>query len=343
MFDLQVNGLTTNSFSCDFWSLPEDESIHALRKYELDEGVFMFLATLITAPYEQIEANLKHIEKYKEKYDKDSDRYLEIKKSQLLANAGKDFLDIQSAPDSSANQMNEIESAHIYGVHIEGGLISKMGIHPEAHAKEFNLKNVQELVKKYPGLIKLWTLCPKADTNGDVTRFLQDSSIKVAYGHSDASYDEAMSAFDKYGVDFVTHWCNGMSTFPGFQHRGGSKIDYEHLENINLEVTEHLGIGVAAYHNPKIALSMICGSEADGDLHLDSYLLHKAAEKKKGKVVFVSDSVAAENGKSYDKSKLRGGTVTLSNHVSNAFEAMVGIAEVQEATSITPYKVMGII
>lgn len=324
MFDLQVNGLTTNDFSCDFWQSPDNESIHALRKHESNEGVFMFLATVITAPYDSITANLKRIKEYKSQFDNDSSIYIEAKK-----NLKEDDFDM----------------AHIYGVHVEGGLISKMGIHPEANANEFDLSKVKELVSTFPGLIKLWTLCPKLDTNGDITRFLQDSGIKVAYGHSDASYDTAMNAFDKYNVDLVTHWGNGMKTFPGFRHRGGNREDYEKLENLDIDQAidrEEIGIAVAAFKNPKVKITAICGSERDGDLHLDPYLVHKLAEAKHGNFVLVSDSVAAANGKNYEAGKLRGGTRTLGTHLGNALEAMVEIPDVQAATSITPYEVMGL-
>lgn len=312
MFDLQVNGLTTADFSCDFWQQPSFESIDALRKHELDEGISHFLATLITAPYDSIEANLKHINDYKKQFDMEA---------------------------------GDPDSAHIFGVHMEGGLISKMGIHPEAHAQEFNLANVKSLVEQYPNLIKLWTLCPRMDTNGEVTKYLQDQNIKVAYGHSEANYEEAMQAFDDYGVDLVTHWCNGMKTMPGFKHRGGTTEDFKIIENFDIKDAmdvDEIGIAVAALHNPKVTVTAICGSEPDGDLHLDSYLVHKLAESKKDKFILVSDSVAAADGKQHDHSQLRGGTMTLGKHLVNALEAMVDIETVQAATSILPYEIMGI-
>ena len=82
-------------------------------------------------------------------------------------------------------------------------------------------------------------------------------------------------------------------------------------------------------------MTAIAGSEEDGDLHMDGYLLHKLAEKKKGKFILVSDSVAC-----YGEGSLRGGRVTLGKHLENALANMVEIHDVQAATSISPYEVM---
>lgn len=319
MFDLQVNGLTTQDFSCDFWEAPDDESINALCKKQYKDGVSNILATLITAPYNKIEQNLERIKEYKDKFDSDRGVTKEDKRS------------------------------HIYGVHMEGGLISKLGIHPAANAQEFNLENAKSLVAKFPGLIKLWTLCPKMDTNGDITKFLQDQEIKVAYGHSDCTYDEAEEAFTKYNVNLVTHWGNAMKSFPGFKHRGGSNEDILKLINLDMDQVlerEEIGLAVAAYKNPNIYVTAICGSERDGDLHLDPPLIHELADAKPGKFILVSDSVACpglyENGEYHKPDTLRGGLKGLGTHIINAFETSLGPETVQAASSITPYEVLGV-
>lgn len=307
MFDLQVNGLTwyegDKVLSCNFWQSPSNDEIHSLRRKEKKDGIEDFLATLITAPYEEIENNLQRLWDYQAKHT-EADNKL----------------------------------ANIYGVHVEGGLISRMGIHPKANAQEFNLENVQSLVKNFPELIKLWTLCPRMDTNGDITRFLQDSGIKVAYGHSEASYEEAMNAFEKYGVNLVTHWANAMKSMPGFKHRGGSINDIKMLENFEIENAldpDEIGLAVATYKHPGIYVTAICGSEVDNDLHLDPHLLKHLAEHKRGKFILVSDSVVPDE----NKTGLQGGTQSLGKHMLNAFDTGLDVLQVQEATSISPYQI----
>ena len=96
MFDLQVNGFKNEEVSCNFWQQPSTGEIKLLNSFLYKEGVFHYLATLITDSYDSIKANLE-----------------------ILQTAQNDQL---------------------VGAHIEGGLISKLGVHPKNFAQEFNLK-----------------------------------------------------------------------------------------------------------------------------------------------------------------------------------------------------------
>jgi N-acetylglucosamine-6-phosphate deacetylase len=299
MIDLQVNGLTAKdlSFNCNFWETPGDSSIEALCRYEFKQGVTQILATLITNNIEAIEKSLARIQDYKKRHDNDEE------------------------------EAQSQERTHVYGVHLEGGLISRLGIHPKEYARSLDLKAAQKLIKKFPGLIKLWTLCPKADLGGDLTRFLQDQDIKVSYGHSDANYEEALTAFEKFEVNLVTHWGNAMRVSNDFKHRYANPEDMQKnfyiLDelDINKANPHDLGLGLAAYRDPKVYLMAICGSKKDGDLHLEPALIRKLIDKKKDKFILVSDSVAhldEELGKPYAKLALRGGRRTLAEHCLNS-------------------------
>ena len=80
-------------------------------------------------------------------------------------------------------------------------MISRFGIHNSDYSSEFDFIKVAKLKKECLNLIKLWTLCPVADKDGDCTKVLQDSGIYVSYGHSNANFDQAMQAFDKFKVE----------------------------------------------------------------------------------------------------------------------------------------------
>lgn len=312
MFDLQVNGLTTDNFHCDFWEAPEDELILKLCKHEFKLGIKNILATVITGPLEKIKNNIQRISDFKKQFNNDFET------------------------------VNLDKQSYILGIHIEGGLISRLGIHPEKHAKEFNLKNAKELVHQFPGLIKLWTLCPSLDTDGDLTKFLQDQGIKVAYGHSNANYDEACMAFEKYNVDLVTHWGNAMKIIDGLDNRNTSDQELLTLDEIDVNKIQDrnsIGLAFAAYENPKIYTPAICGSIKDQDLHLAPNLVKKLANKKQDKFILVSDSVAKlpnQNG------ELRGGLKTLFEHSQNALEIGLSTTQVEAATSQNPYKALNI-
>jgi N-acetylglucosamine-6-phosphate deacetylase len=287
MHDLQVNGFTGKDFSCSFWEYPDDESIIKLSRFLYEEGILSFLATIITDSTDNLMANLKRIEEFRSHH----------------------YSDLKSA--------HEKRLAYISGVHMEGGLISKAGVHPEKFCQELHFNNARTLVSRFSNLIKLWTLCPKEDQNGDVTRLAQDNNILVSYGHSDADYETSMNCFDKYQVRHVTHWGNAMYVMKSFSQRNCSEQMLDRLDESKLQNSE-LGLGYAAYHHPDVSCMAICGSEEDFDLHLDPKVFAKLANKKKDKLILVSDMVAY-NGP-LPPEKLVGGLASLKKHYSNAMK-----------------------
>lgn len=228
------------------------------------------------------------------------------------------------------------QSALVFGAHIEGGLISKLGVHPEAHAQEFDLKKIQELVKKFPGLIKLWTFCPSLDKNGDITKFLQDSNIKVSYGHSNCDFETAWNAFEKFDVDLVTHFANAMFVFDSFKQRNVSDEDLDALDTRSIDAGA--GIGLAAYRHPKVKLMAISGSTKCSDLHIDPKLLKKLFEKKKNQMILVSDMVHYEADSSPET--LVGGLSTLKTHCKNALNLGISKEALEHATVTLPSQVI---
>lgn len=282
--DLQVNGFANEKFYCNFWQCPDDESIIQLSEFLYKEGVTSYLATLITDSYDGFNKNLKRIQEFRSRHY------------------------------SSKEEAHAKKLSYISGVHMEGGLISRVGVHPEKYSSEINFKNASELIKNFPDLIKLWTLCPMKDLQGEVTRATQDSGIEVSYGHSEADYETSINAFEKYNVRLVTHWGNAMKVMKGFKQRDCSTKNLSNLERTDLK-TEDLGLGYAAYHHPEVSCMAICGSEEDHDLHLDPRLFKQLAEKKKEKLIFVSDMVAY-TGK-LPPAHLVGGLASLKKHYEN--------------------------
>jgi N-acetylglucosamine-6-phosphate deacetylase len=223
----------------------------------------------------------------------------------------------------------------LVGAHIEGGLISRLGVHNEKFAKEFDLKKIKELVKNFKGLIKLWTFCPSLDKDGNITKFLQDSNIKVSYGHSNCDYETAWNAFENYSVDLVTHFGNAMFVFDGFKQRNTSKDILKALDTIE---PDHAGIGLAAYRHPKVKLMAIAGSKANADLHLDPKLLKKLFDHKKKQMILVSDLVHYDGVN--EPKVLVGGLTSLKTHCKNALDAGVSKEEVEHATETLPSQII---
>jgi N-acetylglucosamine-6-phosphate deacetylase len=304
MFDLQVNGFHTESFSCDFWNEPSEEEIDHFLKYLHKQGVKKILATLITAAPEKIRANLNCIQNYINKYQGNNTR------------------------------------AEIVGVHIEGGYISRLGVHPAQFADALNCQFAKNITHEFPGLIKLWTLCPLVDRDGSLTRLIQDNSITVSYGHSNASYQQAMEAFEHFGVRLVTHWGNAMYVMQDFKQRSTTDIDLAKLDEIDIDRADpnSIGIGLAAYRHPEVYCMAIAGSKSNGDLHLDPRLLKKLAEHKRDKFILVSDCVTYSGAK---PETLVGGLDTLAQHKQNALNAGIDPVIVEAAVSVNPSNSLG--
>ncbi len=323
MFDLQVNGLTIldRGLHCDFWQAPANADIEKLCDYLGSEGVTGFYATLITAPYEEIDRNLARISNYYHCHSEQfADAHCRLREESPFKQEGV----LRDAQD---------DRAHLAGVHVEGGYISRAGIHPSAHLREFDLVKVRSLVEKYPGLIKLWTLCPLVDSDGALTKYLQSQGVRVAYGHSNASANQADRAFDAYGVDLVTHWPNAMTVVRDplnssrFDHR---KPSAEYLEFLSMSRSEaeawasvqglELGLGFSAYHREDVSVTAICGSVADGDLHMAPEIFKLLRAHKGTQLFLVSDDVAysTEELKTGRILGLRGGRVSLAKHFINA-------------------------
>lgn len=108
----------------------------------------------------------------------------------------------------------------VIGLHIEGPWINKIkrGAHLEdlIHKPEFD--EVKSLLEYGKDVIKIITLAPEICDN-DVIDLIKSYDIVISAGHSNATYTEAMQAFDG-GVRASTHLFNAMTALhhrePGF-------------------------------------------------------------------------------------------------------------------------------
>lgn len=291
-FDPHVNGYynARMGIKCDFWNCPDDAQIKKFSEYQFKKGILAFYPTLITSSIQEFERNLARIQEFRKKHY-----------------------------SSEADALKQGLS-YIRGVHIEGGLISKKGVHPEKYTNVFeNLKTVKALVEKHPGLIKMWTLCPTMDPSGEITKYLLSQGILVSYGHSKATYSQAKKAFNEHGVKTVTHWGNTMflhKDIPDARCITDAQINMLlDPKSISRAVNkDDFGIGYYALHDPNVTLQVICGSPEAKDVHLNPKLL-RAVYKLKGpeKIALVSD-VACNPQR---PNTLRGANQLVSEHREN--------------------------
>ena len=164
--------------------------------------------------------------------------------------------------------------AEIIGVHAEGPFInpSKKG----AQAEENILVPDADFIMDNEDIIKIVTLAPEMDGGHKcIKKLAAESSVLVSMGHTDAKFEEAMSAA-KDGVNHATHLFNAMSALA---HRNPGVVGAALAsDNVSTEViadTFHINPGlysiVAKVKGDKMVLITDCtraGGMPDGEYDL---------------------------------------------------------------------------
>lgn len=104
-----------------------------------------------------------------------------------------------------------LPGAKAIGVHLEGPFINKA--YKGAQVEEQIIKPSWALIKPYLDVIKLITLAVEEDE--DFLFIKENPGIKLSIGHSSASYEKALAAYE-LGVRHCTHCFNAMT---GLHHR----------------------------------------------------------------------------------------------------------------------------
>ena len=108
------------------------------------------------------------------------------------------------------------EGARILGIHSEGPYLNRVGEkgidtgHPE-----IDLDHVQQMIDEGEGYLRLVALAPELDRSKEAIRLLNRNNVRVAFAHSNQTYEEAMESF-KNGISVITHTANVMA---GIHHR----------------------------------------------------------------------------------------------------------------------------
>ena len=102
------------------------------------------------------------------------------------------------------------------GIHSEGPYLNRVGEkgvdngHPE-----IDLDHIQKMIDSTHGMLKLFAIAPELDGSKEAIRLLTKNGVRVAFAHSNETYEEAMESF-KNGITVITHTANVMS---GLHHR----------------------------------------------------------------------------------------------------------------------------
>ena len=207
---------------------------------------------------------------------------------------------------------NEIDNNHsLLGIHIEGPFfnVKYRGVHQKQYINTINASylNLFETLDKFPVML---TLAPECISIKQL-KHLKSLGFKILAGHTDANYDQLEEAV-KYGLDGFTHLFNAMGQIsarePGVV---GSALDFDKTSASIIVDLHHV-------HPSLINLSF--------------------KQKPKGKLFFVSDSMATINHgepsfELYDEvvsesngriinseGKLAGSSITQIDAIKNAYQ-----------------------
>ena len=99
----------------------------------------------------------------------------------------------------------------VHGLHLEGPWLNpaKRGAHIESLIHPPTVEEVKELLEYGKDVIKTITIAPEVCSD-EIIELILSYDIILCAGHSNATYKEAIRAFDK-GINIVTHLFNAMS------------------------------------------------------------------------------------------------------------------------------------
>ena len=228
------------------------------------------------------------------------------------------------------------KGARVLGLHMEGPYISpeRCGAQNRDHVRKPDIGELDEVDGESEGNLRVVTMAPEVEGALGAITWLDSRGKTAAAGHTDATYEEAVAAFDA-GIRHVSHLFNGMRPF---HHR-------------------EPGIVGAALGDERVTVELI----ADG-FHVHPTAL-KMAVRLKGteSTALVSDSIAPagmsdgeydfgglkislREGRSLlESGRLAGSTIRLCDAVRNIVELTdSSIAEAVEMATSTPARIIGV-
>jgi N-acetylglucosamine-6-phosphate deacetylase len=229
------------------------------------------------------------------------------------------------------NVPRQFNGARVLGVHLEGPFLApeRLGIHPPSARRDPDADLLERLLSAGP--VRIVTLAPERPGACDLIDVLRRRGITVSCGHSEATSDEATTAFDR-GVRTVTHLFNAMRPFghrdPGIAGAALARddvvvqiiVDGAHLAPETARVVWRAAAGRVALVTDAVAGA----GEADGVYSLG------------GLDIEIRDGVA----RGLDGS-LAGTTIRMIDAVRNLHALGVPLADALDAATAVPARVIG--
>jgi len=213
----------------------------------------------------------------------------------------------------------------LLGLHLEGPYINptKKGAHLEKFIKKPTVDEVNMLLQKGKGVIKMMTLAPE-QCDENIIDLLLTQNIIVSAGHSNATYEEAIDGFYQ-GIPAATHLFNAMSPLQGREP----------------------GMVGAIYDNTDVMCSIVC----DG-VHVDFASVRISKKIMEERLFFITDAVTEvlhgeyqhlfkEDRYTLTNGTLSGSCLTMMQCVKNGVEKVgIPLVEALRMASLYPARVL---
>ncbi|MDQ1140511.1 N-acetylglucosamine-6-phosphate deacetylase [Pedobacter agri] len=156
------------------------------------------------------------------------------------------------------------QARNFLGLHLEGPFLNpkRLGAHVPEFVRQATLDEIKALLDFGDGVIKMMTIAPECNDD-EVIQYLLDHGVLVSLGHSNATFEQATSAYNS-GIQTTTHLFNAMSPV---HHR-------------------EPGIPTAVFNHDRAMASII----ADGQ-HVDFEVVKFAKKLLKERLFLITDAV----------------------------------------------------
>ncbi|MEQ0488345.1 N-acetylglucosamine-6-phosphate deacetylase [Anaerococcus murdochii] len=274
----------------------EEGALNVISKGLLECGVTSFLPTTLTDSKEKTDAALKRV--------------------------GAEYKDV--------------EGAKVRGVFLEGPFFTEKykGAQNPAYMSDPKIDYLKEWIELSDGLVNKIAIAPEREGAEDFIKKANAMGVRVALGHSDATFDQAVAAVDA-GANIFVHTYNGMS---GLHHREpgmvGAAMSTDAISELICD-GHHVNPNAAnilmnAKGRDKVALITDCmsaGGMADGDYMLGDFPVR----------------VEGGTARLKDGGSLAGSILKLKEAVKNVIDwEIADIFEAIQMASLVPAKSVGI-
>ena len=254
----------------------------------------------------------------------------------LATSVTSSFEDLEKMIDNVLETVGREPGAQIVGLHLEGPYLNakRKGMQNEQFLRHPNLDEMNDLLSKSKGLVKMVTLAPELPGGLELISLLKEHDIVPALAHSDATYEEAKLAFER-GANHVTHCFNGMRPI---HHRDP-------------------GLVLAAFEEAHVSVQAIVD-----DVHLHPAMIRLMyREKGPDRMVLITDALQAmgmgdgtylfgghevtvSNGvATLSDGTLASSTITMNKALEKTIKAGIPFIEAVKMATETPANLLGLI